>query len=86
MRNNQRTTGTDLLVEHRTLLWDAINRYMEPCGGTHARVYGNTRRQRAVAEIENIVYRSARSPECSSLAEQTTDKNKKNKGKRNAPL
>lgn len=44
-------------VEHRALLWDAINQYAESCGGKpHERVYGNTRRQRCVAQIEALIF------------------------------
>lgn len=44
-------------AEHRALLWDAINQYVEACGGhPHYLVYGNTRRQRAVVDVEALVY------------------------------
>jgi hypothetical protein len=44
-------------AEHRAQLWDAINEYAEACGATPgARIYGNTKRQRAVVEIEALVY------------------------------
>jgi len=44
-------------AEHWARLWDAINEYAEACGATPgARIYGNTRRQRAVAEIEALLY------------------------------
>lgn len=37
-------------------LWDAINEYAAACGAdTSKRVYGNTRRQSAVAKVDNIV-------------------------------
>lgn len=44
-------------AEHRAQLWDAINEYAEACGGTPGeRIYGNTKRQRTVSEIEALVY------------------------------
>lgn len=47
-------TGPEL--DRFVSLWDAINRYVETCGGKPNRhVYGNTNRQRAVVEIEEIV-------------------------------
>jgi hypothetical protein len=37
-------------------LWDAINRYVEACGGDPGKhVYGDTRRQTAVAEVDAVV-------------------------------
>lgn len=37
--------------------WDAINEYASACGGDPSKhVYGNTRRQKAVASIENVVH------------------------------
>jgi hypothetical protein len=43
--------------EHRAQLWDAINDYVVACGGTPgAQMYGNTKRQAAVAEVESLVY------------------------------
>lgn len=51
-------------AEHRAQLWDAINEYAEACGATPgARIYGNTKRQRAVAEIEALVYPLNQEPE-----------------------
>jgi hypothetical protein len=42
--------------EDRVKLWDAINAYAITCGGDPSRfVYGNTPRQKAVAEIETLV-------------------------------
>lgn len=42
---------------HRAQLWDAINEYAEACGGTPGDIlHGNTKRQRAVSEIEELVY------------------------------
>ena len=42
--------------EQRVRLWDEINRYVQTCGGDPSkRVYGNTRRMTAVAEIEKII-------------------------------
>lgn len=42
--------------KERVRLWDAINRYAAACGGdTSKRVYGNVRRQVAVAEVEQII-------------------------------
>ncbi len=38
-------------------LWEAINKYAESCGGNpQNHIYGNTKRQIAVAEIEALVY------------------------------
>ena len=46
--------------EHRAQLWDAINDYAIACGGTPGeRTHGNTKRQAAVVEIENLVYGSS---------------------------
>lgn len=40
----------------RAELWDAINDYCVACGGTPSSdVYGNTRRQQAVVDIERVV-------------------------------
>lgn len=51
--------GANGSIEHRALLWDAINQYVEACGGEpHRLVYGNTRRQRCVVEIEKLVHQS----------------------------
>lgn len=42
--------------EERVRLWDAINAYAIACGGDPAKhVYGNTPRQKAVAEVERAV-------------------------------
>ena len=42
--------------ETRVRLWDAINRYVQTCGGDPSKhVYGNTARQRAVAEVEQVL-------------------------------
>lgn len=44
-------------VDHRAQLWDAINDYAIACGGTPGTlIYGNVKRQQAVAEIEALVY------------------------------
>lgn len=43
-------------MEERAALWDAINAYAETCGGDPSKhVYGNTPRQKAVAEVERLV-------------------------------
>jgi hypothetical protein len=43
-------------MAERVRLWDAINAYVVSCGGDPDRqVYGNTRRQTAVAQVEQIV-------------------------------
>lgn len=43
-------------IDDRMKLWDAINHYVTECGGDPSkRVYGNTPRQKAVAEVEQIV-------------------------------
>jgi len=43
-------------ADDRVKLWDAINRYVIACGGDPSKhVYGNTTRQRAVAEVEQVV-------------------------------
>jgi len=45
-------------------LWDAINRYVVACGGDPSkRVYGNTPRQTAVAEVNGVVRTESR-PRC----------------------
>ena len=42
--------------EERARLWDAINDYAVACGGTPgAYVYGNARRQQAVADVEEAL-------------------------------
>lgn len=43
--------------ERQQALWEAINRYAASCGGggPSRHVYGNTLRQRAVADIEKII-------------------------------
>jgi hypothetical protein len=42
-------------------LWEAVNRYVRACGGDPgAHVYGNTSRQRAVADIERIAFEPER--------------------------
>lgn len=44
-------------MKRRVALWDAINRYVESCGGDPAKhVYGNTARMMAVVEVERIVF------------------------------
>jgi len=49
--------------DHRIKLWDAINAYTIACGGNPGlRVYGNTSRMKAVAEVEDLVYRAANFP------------------------
>lgn len=46
----------DPLSELRVRLWDAINNYATTCGGDpSAHVYGNTSRQKAVAEVERAL-------------------------------
>ncbi len=46
----------DIAMETRVLLWDAINRYVQTCGGDPSKyVYGNTARQKAVAEVEQAI-------------------------------
>lgn len=45
-----------MTMEERVALWDAINAYTEACGGDPSKhVYGNTTRQKAVAEVERLV-------------------------------
>lgn len=46
-------SGEDWRVE----FWDTVNRYVVACGGDPSRVYGNTARQTAVAEIEAVLRR-----------------------------
>lgn len=47
----------DDAMRTRVALWDAINRYVVACGGDPLRhVYGNTARQKAVAEVERIAF------------------------------
>jgi len=62
--------GATCSIEHRALLWDAINQYVEACGGEpHRHVYGNTRRQRCVVAIEKLVYQSNDKAETSERSE-----------------
>lgn len=44
-------------LETQSRLWEAINRYVETCGGDPSkRVYGNTARMECVVEVEAIVF------------------------------
>ena len=41
---------------NKVALWDAINAYVQACGADPSKhVYGNTTRQRAVAEVERFI-------------------------------
>ncbi|MDP3767539.1 MAG: hypothetical protein Q8S13_05955, partial [Dehalococcoidia bacterium] len=54
----------------RVALWDAINRYVQACGGDpSSHVYGNTPRQHAVAEVEASVTRARAESRSAALAE-----------------
>lgn len=47
---------SEQLTKIQVDLWDAINEYVVACGGRpDARVYGNSRRQLAVVEVERVV-------------------------------
>lgn len=51
----EREGAGGLTHDQRVALWDAINEYVETCGGNPSRhVYGNTPRQRAVAKVEAV--------------------------------
>lgn len=55
---------------NRVALWDAINHYVEACGGDPSkRLYGNTQRQLAVAEVERIVSAITKSAVSATLDE-----------------
>lgn len=46
-------TREEAQMQARGAMWDAINKYVETCGGDPSKhVYGNTARQRAVVEVE----------------------------------
>jgi hypothetical protein len=59
-------------IQKRVSLWEAINRYVVSCGGVPDKhVYGNTRRQRAVADVEKALLHlvSDANPPCPDLEE-----------------
>lgn len=48
--------SADETLDRRVEFWRAVNAYARSCGGNPTRaVYGNTERQRVVAEIEAFV-------------------------------
>ena len=50
-------TAGSMASPDKVALWDAINRYVETCGGDPGkRCYGNYERMETVAEIEKIVF------------------------------
>ena len=54
--NRLEARADEARMAERVRLWDAINAYVVSCGGDPDRhVYGNTRRQTAVAQVEQIV-------------------------------
>ncbi len=59
-------------MDKRVALWTAIDCYAVACGGDPAQhVYGNTARQVAVADVENIVFQqNATTPKTGTLAER----------------
>ncbi len=49
--------------EHKKLLWAAINKYVQSCGGDPGKhVYCNENRMSCVVEIEKLVYWTEKEP------------------------